>query len=343
MAPNPAAGRPRSVEIIAEAANGHEGDRQRLLLLTSLAVAAGADAVKFQLVYGDEIFTRDHPLYQQFTGQELPDDAWAEAASVAQEAGTAFYLDVFGPRSARLADQIGADGVKLHATDIANHALVRTVAQLNVPRVLLGTGGAFREEIASALELLDVKDIVLLHGFQVYPTVNSDNQVLRLVTLRSEFPSTTVGFADHVPPEDPATIWLSALAIGAGARAIEKHLTFARVLKAVDHEAALAPDDFAAFVRNMRTAEETAAAPDMSPSDYGMSSAERGYRERVRKSLVAARDLRAGDTLTVDDLVLKRSPQPEAMPEDPEQVVGRCLRVGVREGDPIHAGVLDGG
>jgi sialic acid synthase SpsE len=341
MAPDQATAKRPEVEIIAEAANGHEGQRERLLLLTKLAIAAGADAVKFQLVFGYEIFTRDHPLYERFTAQELPDEAWREVTSLAHDAGRAMHLDVFGARSAELADEIGADAVKLHATDIANQALLRTVAELSVPRVLLGIGGAFREEIVSALELLAGKNVVLLHGFQVYPTVNSDNQILRLSRLRSEFPNTTVGFADHVPPDDPATMWISAVAIGAGARVIEKHLTSARVLRSVDYEAALAPDDFAAFVENMRTAEEAASVPDVTQPDYGMSVAERTYRDRVRKAIVAARALSAGEILTWEDLALKRSPHPEAVACNPEQVVGRRLRASLPEGSPIHGAVLD--
>ena len=49
------------IEIVAEIAQGYEGDPKLTNLLTSGAIATGADAVKYQLVYADELATPDWP------------------------------------------------------------------------------------------------------------------------------------------------------------------------------------------------------------------------------------------------------------------------------------------
>jgi N,N'-diacetyllegionaminate synthase len=330
------------IEIVAEAANGHEGDPQRMRLLIALAAAAGADAVKFQMVFSAEIFTRDHPLYERFRSEEVADQEWAAAVATAHDAGCQLFVDVFGPRSAALAEQIGADAIKIHATDVTNHALLETVAGLSGGRVVLGIGGAFRDEIADALGLLAGKQVILLHGFQAYPTRIEDNQIARMLDLRACFPGFPVGFADHVPLGDPRGMWLPATAVGAGATMIEKHLTLAAALRGADHEAALGPDEFADFVRNMRDA-EAAMGPVPSGTvapDFGMTEAERDYRARVRKSLVAARDLGRGHILTVADVTLRRSPRDEAVALDPSEAVGRALLADLEADQPIAPDLL---
>ncbi len=64
-----------SVEIIAEAAQGYEGNVTQARLLARAAARAGADAVKFQLVYADELATPDYQYYDLFRNLEMPAEA----------------------------------------------------------------------------------------------------------------------------------------------------------------------------------------------------------------------------------------------------------------------------
>jgi N,N'-diacetyllegionaminate synthase len=328
------------VQIIAEAANSHEGREADLVTLVRLAAAAGADAVKAQLVFAHELCTRDYRHFETFRRYELDEGAWGRVARGASEAGCPLYLDVFGPDSMRIAQAVGASGVKLHASDTANRALIETVAVSDVERVVVAVGGSTRGEIAEALEILAGKRVVLMHGFQGYPTELADNQIARILALRQSFPGVEVGFADHVPFDDPARGWLPAVAIGAGASVLEKHITLATVQRGLDHDAALNPDEFAAFVAAMRLAASAMGAATADEADYGMSAAELRYRAAARKSLVAARDLRAGEALRIGDLALKRSDHPDAEALDPRLVSGRTLLADVACDQPIFAAIL---
>ena len=55
-----------SIEIIAEVAQGYEGDRTLAKMLARGSMRAGADAVKFQLVFADELATPDYQHYKLF-------------------------------------------------------------------------------------------------------------------------------------------------------------------------------------------------------------------------------------------------------------------------------------
>ena len=299
-----------TVEIIAELAQGFEGKPEQAHLLMKAAAAAGADAAKYQLVYADELATADYKYYELFKSLEMSDDVWRSLARYAAELGVALHLDIFGARSLRLAADCGVRTVKLHGTDVANVGLLSEVAASPVKRVLLGAGGAYASELEVALGILGAKDVVVLLGFQGYPTANEANQIARVRAVRDSLrrggDRVAVGFADHAPPGDDLDHALAAVAIGAGAQVIEKHLTLAQVMRLEDHEAALNPDQFAEFVRIVRACSEAmgvAGAGD----NFAMSDAEQGYRAMIRRHVVTGRALSAGERLTPTDLVLKRT------------------------------------
>jgi N,N'-diacetyllegionaminate synthase len=325
-----------SVEIIAEAAQGYLGDPPaKTRLLVDCAAAAQADIVKFQLVYADEICTADHQHFDLFRQLEMPDADWRMVAERARSRDIGLFLDVFGDRSLDLACRIGADGVKLHSTDLLNVALMRHVAASPVRRVVLSAGGTFDGELSAAVGILREKRLVLMHGFQGYPTRADENQLARLERLRRAYPQCEIGFADHVSEDEPERLWLSAVAIGAGATVIEKHITPARALKEEDHESALNVDDFRAFAAAMRLA--SAALGTMSnEEDFGMTQAEVAYRHKMKKQVVAASDLEPGATLSAAQLMLRRTSAEGEICRDLAAVEGRRLRRAVSKGQAIR-------
>jgi sialic acid synthase SpsE len=320
------------IEIIAEAAQGFLGaPREKTALLTRFAAAARADAVKFQLVYADELCTPDYKHYKLFGELEMPDADWLHLGELCRSLGLGLYLDVFGLRSLALAERVGVSGVKIHSTDMMNTGLLRALAASNVKRVMLSTGGCLMPEIERAVQILGQKPLVLMHGFQGYPTASDENQIARVALLRAKFPQVTLGFADHVPESDASRLWLAAAAIGAGVQVIEKHITTAAVCKEEDYESALAPDEFAQFAANMRLASAACGTTHASP-DFGMAEREKTYRRNMKKQVVASRDLSAGTILKEEDLDLKRTSSEADVLYEMNEVVGRRL------GSSISAG-----
>lgn len=300
----------KQLTIIAELAQGFEGNFMQAKLLVKAAAAAGADAAKLQLVYADELATPDYAYYDLFRSLEMTDQQWGDLATYAKTLGIELQLDIFGSRSLALCESIGIQTIKLHGTDIANVGLLRAVAASAIQNVLLGAGGAHLSEIKTALDLLPGKQVTVMLGFQGYPTDDADNHVSRIVVIKqlldSQFKNAKIGFADHAEPTSATHLTIPVMAIGAGATVIEKHLTLAKVMKLEDHEAALNPDEFALFVQGMRTATSAWGSAETS-DDFGMSGSEKKYRETIRRHVVAARDIAAGETISPTDLILKRT------------------------------------
>ena len=303
------------IKIVAELAQGYEGKPEQTYLLLLAGARAGADAVKLQLVYAEELCTSDYKDFKLFSTLEMPDEIWQGLAKSARELNVELHLDVFGLRSLALAESIGAQAVKIHGTDMGNIGLLQAVAKTNVPTVLLGAGGAFASEIEQAVKLLPNKQVVVLLGFQGYPTLNDANQIARVRTvsdLYSNQPNVTVGFADHASPGDVLSTALAATALGAGATVFEKHLTLGQVMKLEDHEAALNPDQFAEFACALRDCSVALGEANVG-DDFGMSSSELGYRQWTRKHVVARRPIKNEEVISPDAVVLKRTPSKDAL------------------------------
>ncbi len=332
------------IEIVAELAQGFEGNPGLARLLVKAAASGGADAAKFQLVYADELATPDYKYYDLFKTLEMDDAVWAGLAAEAEKAGIKLYLDVFGRRSLDLAAQLGVTTVKLHGTDIANAGFLAQVAASSVPRVMLGAGGAHLGEIESALDLLKDKQVVVLLGFQSYPTAHEDNQISRVRALAERWKigrgSVTLGFADHAPPEDGTRFALAGTAVGAGATLIEKHLTLGRNMKLEDHESALNPDEFGEFSQIVRNCMAALGATGTT-EDFGMSESEKGYRAMIRRHVVAVRDLPAGTILQPEHLMLKRAGASDVI-TDLDLAYGRRLVRAVAENAPVLSADLGG-
>jgi sialic acid synthase SpsE len=298
------------ISIIAEMAQGFEGSYTQARLLIKAASSAGADAAKFQLVYADELATPDYKYYSLFQSLEMSDEEWVDLAAYAKECRIELYLDIFGTRSLRLSEKAGINCIKLHGTDIANIGLLNEVAASSVRKVILGAGGAYLSEIEKALSILGNKEVIILLGFQGYPTPDDTNHVSRINLLQSilekKYTNYQLGFADHASPDSALRYAIASAAVGAGAIVIEKHLTLGKVMKMEDHESALNPDEFSEFCNVLRIC-KTAMGQAKQEENLGMSEAELGYRNMIRRHVVAAHDLSKGNSITPADIILKRS------------------------------------
>jgi N,N'-diacetyllegionaminate synthase len=326
-----------NVEIVAEFAQGYEGSSELAHLLLKAAAKGGADSAKFQLVYADELATPDYSHYDLFRSLEMSDEVWESLAAYASELGMRLYVDIFGARSLLLAEKIGLTGVKVHGTDISNLGFLERIASSSISKVFLGAGGAFRSELERAVDILSTKEIVILLGFQGYPTLNEANQMDRIGLLRNRFNQTSanvrVGFADHALTEGSMSYAIAATALGAGAQVLEKHLTLSQVMELEDYEAALNPDQFAGFCETVREcAAALGAATDT--ENFDMSDAEQRYRKMIRRHVVSSRNLPAGTQLSPSDLELKRTSAMEVV-MDLELAYGKTLQRGLDINMPL--------
>ena len=74
-----------NLKIIAEAAQGFEGKYNIAKQLLNAAINAKSDSIKYQLVYADELCTKDYAHYQLFKSLELKDSEWKSLKKISKE------------------------------------------------------------------------------------------------------------------------------------------------------------------------------------------------------------------------------------------------------------------
>lgn len=321
--------------VIAEAAQGYEGSVDLALLLVRAAAAGRADAVKFQIVYLDDLAEPGYQHAALFEQLELSDSDWARVHDAARKAGLAFYADVFGARAAGLARELGVDGVKIHSTSFFDESMFDDVASW-APRLLLSIGGIEIDELRDfAPRVAKVADrSIVMYGFQAEPTATEDNHLRRIDAVRSLL-GVDVGFMDHSAGDGPDTMTLSAMALALGVTVFEKHIGLDAELELEDYVSALPPSAFRTYVESLRRLSSALGSPDLQLRDV-----ERGYRSRAVKRVVAVRPLAAGTVIEAGDVRLSRPARSEGLWTIASSV-GRRLRGDVAPGHPITDDLLD--
>ena len=321
-----------SVEIVAEVAQGYEGDAKLAQLLANAAVHAGADSVKFQIVYVEELAAPGYVYFDLFKELEMEPSAWQLVEDIVHGAGRNLYFDIFGERGLALAKTLSADGVKIHATDFFNTELVKE-ALASFSKVFLSLGGIHEEELDEFLleHAPAPGQCVLMHGFQAEPTPMAANNINRIKTLKQRYTECSVGFMDHSDGGLDEGETLALLSLPYGVSCIEKHITLDRVLKLEDYASGLSPSDFRRFVDRIHHLE-----PALGSAELGLGKGEVLYRQKVLKVAVASSCLLAGTVLKREHLKLLRVgievPHPVYRIEE---LVGRTVEVAVNANDPI--------
>jgi N,N'-diacetyllegionaminate synthase len=314
------------VEIIAELAQGYEGNVEKASLLLNLAANVNADCAKFQVIYADEICTPSYQYYDLFKSLEMPRKHWQRLVAEAESSSIEIILDVFGKKSALLADVLGVRRVMLHATDVNNSQLIDFISNLNFEHVYVGVGGARMNEIERLVDRLCANRLVLMTGFQAYPTEVSELNLQKVKLLHDKFqhthPNVEIGYGDHCLPDSTIFEHLCCCAASFGATVLEKHLTLAPELKMEDYEAAIGGNSFVKFVENIRL---VTGAYDLKCDDFDlMSDGELKYKSFVRRHPVAVTDLKLGEILSEKNVQLKRTGS-EGEPIDIEGLFGKSV------------------
>lgn len=319
--------------IIAEIASAHEGDPGLAKKLFDLASATGADAVKFQIFRRDMLMSRFHPKYESFGVIEIAPERWLDILRFRPRGRVDVVVEVFDEASLEIAEASDVvKAYKLPTSDIGNLSFLSKVAATG-RQVYLGVGGATHSEVVAAVRHLypaQTRDLILLHGFQSYPTQLADCHLSRLAALAAEF-GLPVGYADHVDADDRELARVvPAMALAAGAQVIEKHITDDRSRKGRDHFSALNPDEFVDFVTFLKRVSKAIGSPELS-----LTEAETNYRWQMKRQAVAAGNLPAGAVFGPGDAVYKRTNREGLSGDAIAAWAGRRLKVAKAVDEPL--------
>ena len=356
----------KQVYIIAEAGVNHNGDIELARQLVREGAAAGVDAVKFQTFRPEKLVTQnaEKAAYQKVTtGKQesqlamlqkltLRDEDYVELEQLCQECGVEFISTPFDSDSLHfLTTELDMPFIKVPSGEITNAPFLLKIAQTQKP-VVLSTGMATLGEIERALAMLAYgylyegfpadfrsvqqayvseggqtvlqEKVQLLHCTTQYPAPSSQANLKAMETIAKAF-GLPVGYSDHTEG-----IIIPVAAVARGAVIIEKHFTLDKDMPGPDHKASLEPDELQAMVQAIRTVEQSIGSGIKIPAADEVPNL-----PIVRKSLVAAKDIEAGEIFTLDNLTAKRVGQ-GINPMDIWYVLGNKAKCAYKKDEKIQ-------
>ena len=295
--------------LIAECAYSHEGDREYLKKsIKKIADAGCIDAVKFHVLFDVQIYMcPDHDLYEKIQEWLFSEDKWRNIIDYAR----GLNLDVI-----ILADDLGSldflkaiedklSAIEIHACSLNDIKMLNKVANFSIP-VILGIGGSTIDEISFAISYLKKKeklDIILMYGFQSYPTRYEYINLKKMQKIKELF-DLPIGYADHTSWNDENQDLITLAGFICGANVIEKHFVLKKGENRIDYEAAISSEDFCNLYKKLEILQKAMGDGEIELNKY---EKEYGKIGPIKKAIVADKDIDKDEEISLQNIAFKRT------------------------------------
>ncbi len=319
-----------SVFIICEAGVTNYGDFRLAKKQIDAAVAAKADAVKFQLWRTEDLVSKKiakkyekHLGYDWFARlkyKELSRGEIKKLQAYAKKKSIIFFATAHDVASLEYLDkELRVPFFKVGSGEADNIDFLKNVGQRRKP-VFISFGFQTDAEVRKAMRVLKksgAPKVIPLHCVTKYPTPFEAINLPRMDWLRTEFG--VAGFSDHSVGRHACIA-----AVARGASVIEKHLTFDKTdPRSLDNPGALMPDEFSALVREVREVEAALRAPSFASRKKARADA----RAWAGQAIVAARDINAGEKIMRATLAFNRPDTGGISASEVGRIIGKKTKV----------------
>ncbi len=322
--------------IIAEIGTAHGGSFEEAQKLIEAAVAAGADCVKFQIVYADEILHPDTGfvalpggnirLYDRFKQLEVTKNFFFRCKDYCKSCGVGFCASPFGLQSLDELLALEPFAIKIASPELNHLPLIaRAAAKAGDIPIILSSGVSKLKDIEKALETIEenrpdggLANVALLHCVTSYPAPETDYN-LNVLEPMSKIFGVDMGISDH--SLDPVLV--PVLATACGAAVIEKHICLSKEGAGLDDPVALSPEDFKKMVETVRQAENSTKEETITALNrfYGeekvlavlgsgvkkLAPSEKANYTRTNRSIHFMRDMSTGERISMNDIAILRT------------------------------------
>jgi N,N'-diacetyllegionaminate synthase len=327
----------RAVLVVAEIGNNHEGNFDLAAEMIRQAAGCGVRAVKFQTVRAAQLVRRaETDRFARLTRFELSQRQFAELSELAHELGLLFISTPLSLEAATFLEPM-VDAYKIASGDNDFFPLLEKIASTGKP-VVVSTGVSDVSQVDATVRFLRGQwesqrksgDLALLHCVSSYPTPPHEANLASIPFLAEEF-GCTVGYSDHTLGTQAAV-----LAVAAGARIIEKHFTLDKHQSDFrDHQLSADPAEMAELINRVIEVDLLLGTPGKT-----IQPCEAASQTAIRRSIVAARDLKAGTTIAAADLKWIR-PGDGLRPGNEALLLGRRLKRDLRENEAFSLGDVE--
>jgi len=310
--------------VIAEIGINHEGDFAKAVRMVEDAAAAGCECAKFQChVIEDEMIPNDVipgnadvSIWDIMSRCALSEEEERRLKDLTERLGMLYLSTPFSRAAADRLESMGVAAYKIGSGECNNYPLIEHVAGFGKP-VILSTG---MNDIASVAPAVDIlrrtgAGYALMHCTSMYPTPYEQVRLGALADLAEAFPDAVLGLSDH-----SLGIWTCLGAVPLGASILEKHYTSDRTWPGPDVPISVTPDELADMIRG------SAAIHSALGGSKTILPQEQPTIDFAYACVVSIRPIRAGETLDMGNVWVKRPGTGEIKAKDFPRVLGRAAR-----------------
>ncbi len=295
------------VFVIAEI-GGNFTSYEEAVKLIDAAKYVGVDCVKLQTYRAETIVSKTAMFdmenvgtvsqFDYFKKYELSEKLHRDIFSYADSKGLNWFSTPSHITDVDMLSSLNAQAYKIGADDAINIPLLKYVARLKKP-VFLSTGMCTLEEVKDAVRAIIQEgnnQIVVFHTVSGYPTHPKDVNLNVLKTLVKTFPDLPIGFSDH-----SLTPIACIAATALGVKVLERHFTLDKKADGPDHMLSSTPAEMKYLIESVRAVESMMGLFEKVPFGPEIKN-----RINNRKSILAIKDIGEGESLSADNIDVKR-------------------------------------
>ncbi|MBN2187358.1 MAG: N-acetylneuraminate synthase family protein [Dehalococcoidia bacterium] len=294
--------------IIAETAYNHEGDVNYLYRMIDEIADLELNAVKFHLLLNPQSYMqKKHPLFSKTAEWIFSQKEWDKIIGHSNKKGlhVVALCDDVESIEYIVRNNKAVSAIEIHASGLNDYFLLDSALKFE-EQVILGVGGSTLDEIQYAINFLRGKgknNILLMYGFQAYPTNYSDINLSKALKIRDLF-NLPVGYADHTAFNDPHNEIISVMAAAMGISVLEKHYTLDYGKERIDYHAAVGKGKMSRIKELMKLALTVYGSGNISMTEPELKYGNTGT---MKKAIVARKDITRGEKLSLNNLWFKRT------------------------------------
>jgi N-acetylneuraminate synthase len=294
--------------LIAEMSGNHNHSLERALAIVEAAAQVGADAVKLQTYTADTMTLDIHEgdfyiedpnslwkgtsLYRLYQEAYTPWEWHEPIFRRCRELGLLAFSTPFDETAVDFLESLDVPAYKIASFENTDVALIRKAAATGKP-LIISTGMATiaeLDETVRAAREAGARHLVLLKCTSTYPAL-PENTNLATIPHMAQLFGCQVGLSDHT-----MGVGVAVASVAMGATVIEKHFTLSRADGGVDSAFSMEPEEF-----KQLAVETERAWQALGEVKYGPTDAEKPSLKH-RRSLYIARDMKAGETFTRENV-----------------------------------------
>jgi len=328
--------------LIAETAWHHEGDYPFMKSLVSkICKESDADIVKLHITLDlDEYMSRDHAAYGLLKSWMLSAKQWAELIGIVKTSGKKLMLLLNDTSAIKFAAKFNPEIIELHSVCLNVPRLQNAVLEYIDERspIVIGIGGCSLQEVDAAILALEGREIILMFGFQNYPTKYKDVNLAKIRKIQSLYANKQFGYADHTAWDEPNNELITMLVASNGMNYIEKHVTTVYGQERCDFSAAISIEMFKALAKNIKLMDKI-----YGDGALALNAGEKSYSKygSMKMAAVAICDIEKGERLHEEHFHFCRTDQKTDLSQlDVMGLIEKEIMESIRSGQVLQQGMI---